>query len=63
MRLPHPARRAGRAFQERGSTIYRKLRFAIEDDEHLLALIMEMMPSAAFRLEDAAMQKVKVRVE
>ena len=55
--------RAGRSLQHRRAAVDRELRFAVEDDEHLFALIVEVRADAALRLDDAAVQEVQVRVE
>ena len=61
--MSHPAEGASGSFQYRGAAIDRKLRLAIEDHEHLLALVMEVVANPALRLKDAAMQKVEVGVQ
>jgi hypothetical protein len=61
--MSHPAKGAGGAFQYAGTAINGKLRLAIEDHEHLLALVMEVVANPTLRLKDAPMQEVKVGVK
>ncbi len=58
--MAQPRRRARGPFQRRGPAIDRKLGFAIEDDEHLLALVMEMRADAALGLDHPAVHKKQV---
>ena len=43
-------------------TVDRELRFAVEDDEHLFAVVVEVRADAALRLNVPAMQEPQVRV-
>ena len=61
--VPHAAGRAGRALDDGRAAVDGELRFAVEDDEHLLALIMEVRADAALRLNDAAVQEVQIGFE
>ena len=63
VRAAHPRGRAGRSLQRRRPPVDRELRFAVEDDEHLLAVVVEVLPDAGFRLDDAAMEEPQVGVE
>ena len=56
-----PARRP--ALEHRGPPVDGELGFPIEDDEHLLALVVEVGADAALRLDDAAVQEEQVGVE
>jgi hypothetical protein len=46
-----------------GTATNRKLRLAVEDHEHLLALAMEMAANPTLRLKDAPYRKVEVGVK
>jgi hypothetical protein len=61
--MSHLAGSTGGTFQQRRSAIDGELSLSIEDDEHLLALVVEMRADAALRHDDAAVQKVQIRVE
>jgi hypothetical protein len=47
VRVAQPGGRAHRAFQQRGMPVDREFGFPVEDDEHLLVLIMKMVADAA----------------
>ncbi len=61
--MTHPDRRTGWPLQHRCASVDRELRFPVEDDEHLFALIVEMRADAALRLDDSPMQEIQVRIE
>ena len=63
VRVAHPCRCAGRSLQGRRPPVDRELCFAVEDDEHLLAVVVEVLADAGLRLDHAAMQKPQVRVD
>ena len=46
MRMPHPGGRAGGPFQRGRPTVDGELRFPVEDHEHLLAVIVEVLTDA-----------------
>jgi hypothetical protein len=56
-------RRPCGAFEEGGAAIDGELGLAVQDDEHLLALIVKMRPNASAGREDAAMQEVEIGAE
>ena len=62
VRVPHPRRGPGRAFERRGAAIDRELRLTIEDDEHLFALVVKVGADAALRRDHPAVQEVEQRV-
>src|ERR671913_72381 len=61
--MPHSNRRTCGSFQYRRPSVDCELRFTVQNDEHLFALIMEMRADAALRLDDPAMEEVQIRVE
>ena len=61
--MPHTAGRPGRSLYLRRTSVNRKLRLAVENDEHLFALVMEVMADAAFRLDDPPVQEEEIGVE
>ena len=63
VRVTHARGRAGGSLQRRRPAVDGELRFAVEDDEHLLAVVVEVLPDAGFRLDGAAMKEPEVRVE
>ena len=63
MGVSHAAGRAGGPFQDGGAPVDGELRLAIEDDEHLLALVVKVRADAALGLNDAAVQEEQVGVE
>ena len=63
VRVAHARRRARRPFQRRGPAVDRELRFAVENDEHLLAVVVEMRADARLRLDHAAVEEPQVGVE
>lgn len=63
VRVSHPAGSANSAFQSRRASIDCELRRSIEDDKHLLALIMEMVADPAARHDLAPVHELQVRGE
>ena len=61
VRVAGPAEDAGRALHARRAPVDRELRFAVEDHEHLLDDVVEVMADAGARRNDAAMQEVELR--
>jgi hypothetical protein len=61
--MAHPARRASRSLQYRGTPVNRKLCLAGKNDKHLLALIVEVGANPAFGFEDAPMHEQQVGIE
>ena len=53
----------GRTFQHRGSAVDGELSFAIQDDEHLLAFVMEVLTDTAPGRDDTAMQEQEIRIK
>ena len=53
----------GRAGQPRGAPVDREFGLAVEDDEHLLHLVVEMMADAPFWRQHAAVQEEQVRAQ
>ena len=60
VRMAQARRRARGPFQRGGAAIDRKLGFAVEDDEHLLALVVEMGADAALGLDHAAVHEKQI---
>src|SRR5947209_15102486 len=61
--MPHPARRSGRSLQYGCTPINCELRFAVENNEHLLTLVVEVGAYPAFRLKHASVHEEQVRVQ
>ena len=61
MRVAGPAQHTRRALHARRAPVDRELRFAVEDHEHLLDDVVEVMADAGARRNDAAMQEVELR--
>jgi hypothetical protein len=55
--MAHSAKGAGRSFQNGRPAINGKLRLAVKDYKHLLALVVKVMANTAFRLENAPVQE------
>ena len=49
--------------EKRGAAVDGELRLAVENDEHLLHVIVEVVADAALGLDDAAVQKHQVGVQ
>ena len=60
--MSHPRRHPHRASQRRRAAIDCELRLAVEDHEHLFALVVEVGADAALRRDDAAVQEVEMGV-
>src|SRR5690348_11412695 len=58
--MADPRWRAGRPLQQRSAAVNRELSLAVQDDEHLLALIVEVRTDSAARRENPAMKEVEV---
>src|SRR5579863_2316808 len=54
---------AGGRLEHRSATVDGELSLAIQDYEHFFAIIMEVMPDSAMRIDNAAVQELKVRVQ
>ncbi len=63
VRVAHRAQCAGWSLQHRRVPVYGKLRFAIQDEIHLVVEVVQMVARSAMRVEDAAMEEVQIRLE
>jgi hypothetical protein len=61
--MPHPAKGTGWSLQHGRPAINGKLRLAVKDDKHLLALVVKVMANPTFRFEDAPVQEAQVGVQ
>src|SRR5437588_554235 len=60
---PANTRGARRALEQRCAPVNGELRFAVENHEHLFTIVMEVMPNAALRLDDAAVQEEQIGIQ
>ena len=63
MGAAHAVGRAGGGLEERGAAVDGELGLAVEDDEHLFHVVVEVVADAALGLDDAAVEKDEVGVE
>ena len=61
--VAQPRYRAGRSLQHGRSTVNRILRFAVKNDEHFLAVIVEVLSDTATRRQHSPMQEKQVHTE
>ena len=61
--LAHPRRCAAWPFNDGRAAVDRVLRLAVEDHEHLFAVVVEVLADAGVRLDDAAVHEPQVRVD
>ena len=61
--MSHAHRGADGPLQQRRAAVDGELGFAVEDDEHLLRCVVEVMPDAAARRDLAAMKEIEIRLK
>jgi hypothetical protein len=59
--MPHPAGSSRRTFQQRRPAINRKLRLTVEDDKHLLAVIVKVVADASTGRYLATVNEAQIR--